>query len=126
MSKRRIAFDCFDVGCTVAEVAREIGNWDMASNYYWQWRNLEAYTKRQAERDLKARRKRGVRPKAEDSAARLELAQRLAAPVIKSHRKGASFSEVGAALGITRNAVAGRIYRARQRQKAAQEASPCA
>ena len=61
------------------------------------------------------RRACGQRPQAEVRAEVALAAARNAAPVVKLKRKGASFSEVGQSLGLTRNAVAGRIWRAKQR-----------
>lgn len=60
----------------------------------------------------------GIKPRAAIIAAQQEQADRLVKPVVKLRRKGDSFSAVGAALGITRNAVAGRLWRAKRRAEA--------
>jgi biotin operon repressor len=43
-------------------------------------------------------------------------AEKRAKPVLKQRARGRSFKQAGAALGITRNAVAGRVWRAKQRE----------
>ncbi len=90
-------------------------------NARWQTEHLErcdaharAYYVRNRETILakkeQERRDQGMRPLADISAE----ADNRAKTAAKLKRKG-SFTEVGKALGITRNAVAGRLWRAKQR-----------
>lgn len=63
-------------------------------------------------------RKRGRPSREEVIAAQRKQAAITAKPIIALNRKGDSYSQVGAALGITRNAVAGRLWRAKRRAEA--------
>lgn len=70
---------------------------------------------------LRWRRRNGERPRQEVNAELRAHAEALAKPVLKLKKRNAgSFSEIGASLGITRNAVAGRLWRAKQREKRAE------
>ena len=77
----------------------------------WRAKNIE----RVRQNNTSHRRRRGMRPLAEIHAERRDEAKRLTNPAAKLKRRGASFAEIGTALGITRNAVAGRLWRAKQR-----------
>lgn len=85
---------------------------DYARTKAWKARNPE----RCAAMRTRWRREHGVRPKAEALAELRAKSKSLARPVLKAKAKGGSFTEVGKTLGLTRNAVAGRLWRAKQRE----------
>lgn len=119
---------------TVREIAAETGltynqvwdarsrilNPDMHKNRSAKWHQDRPYYRTELARS------KGVRPIAEVRAEQKRVAQQHAMPVLKAKRKGGSYSDVGKKLGLTRNAVAGRLWRAKQREKVASEANQVA
>jgi DNA-binding NarL/FixJ family response regulator len=113
MSKRRKAFDLFEKGRSVDEVAAALKNRELARNYYWQWADPERYKELNNQAGERWRRRHGSKTMAQYIAEERALTRQRYTPIAKLLAKGASFTQAGAALGLTRNQVAGVVGRAR-------------